>query len=73
MEGFHLTKGFINPMHWRTDRVLAELHTDATQIRSVTELRQLSTTTTVTPVFAAKNPVHTYAVVLKKEFGRKIE
>jgi len=52
------------------EKYLHELRTDAVKISKVAELRRLSNTMTVTLVFAAKDPAHNHAVVLKEELER---
>lgn len=54
-------------------KYLHELHTDAIKINKVAELRRLSSAMPVTLVFAAKDPIHTHAIILKEELERKME
>jgi len=51
-------------------KYLHELQTDTIKINKVEELRRLSSTMPVTLVFAAKDPVHNHAVILKEELER---
>lgn len=55
------------------DGYLLELRTDTIKINKLAELRRLSSTTPVTLVFAAKDPIHNHAVILKEELEQKSE
>ncbi|WP_203247077.1 DUF488 domain-containing protein [Sporosarcina beigongshangi] len=54
------------------EKYVNELRTDAVKTNKVSELRQLASTTPITLVFAAKDPIQNHAVILKEELERNI-